>query len=257
MANALQRNPRSFFNNSFIVLVVIVLVGFIIYLIATRYYLNDEPPIQSSVMQIEPAPEPAVYSAADLLVIEDFEVDTGAWSISPVGQARYDGGGLILNDDLFEGNAWARPHLGLDNFVLDIHARWLGGSIGGDYGVQFRLDDQSGDYYAFQLENAGRYVINKRLDGDVFEVTSGYSEAIQNNGGVNLIHIEALGETFHFFVNGTYLVTVESGGPPSGDIMLFATKSDGTEQFLAAFDNLRVARYLGSPQVGVTSETDG
>ena len=190
-------------------------------------------------------------SLQDVLLSEDFEVDNGAWSMAPVGQAVYEGGGLILNDDRFAGNAWARPHLDFDNFILDVHARWLGGAIGGEYGLQFRLDDESGDYYTFHLENAGRYVIGKELDGDWFEITSGYSPAIQNNGGVNLIRIEAIGEQFRFFVNGTYLIDIKNQGLAAGDIMFFATKSEGTEQFLAAFDNLRVARYMGDPAAAV------
>ncbi len=248
MSTDLQRNPRGFFSTLLIFLVVIALIGAILYYIAINFYVQPEIAADATYVA-EVAPEPVGYTTADILVDEDFSADRGAWDLSPVGQAVYDGGGLILNDDQFNGNAWARPHLSLENYILEVHGRWLGGAIGGAYGIEFRVDDDSGDYYSFHLENGGRYVIGKQTNGSWVEMRSGHLPEIQNNGGVNLFRIEALGDTFVFYINGDYVAHMQDNSLPTGDIILFATKAEGTEQYLAAFDNLLIARNFGAATV--------
>ena len=88
--------------------------------------------------------------------------------------------------------AYARPHLTFDNYVLEVDARWSGGAVGGTYGVRFR-DENRDNYYAIYIGNDGRYEIGKQVEGRWASLSQGFSDAIDRNGGINKFHIEANG----------------------------------------------------------------
>lgn len=244
-----MNNPGRFLLNLIYILIVIGII-FAIYWFIVQQFEEPVPTIPSEILNPKTEPIPAVIEASLLQLQENFEVDINAWELSPPNQAYYDRGALVLHDNIYEEDAWARPHLTFDNFVLDVYGRWLGGAIGGGYGVQFRLDDETGDYYSFLLHNDGRFTVGKRLDGTWFEVINDFSPHIERNGGLNRMRVEALGDRFRFYVNNQFLVDIRNEGLPKGDIRLVATKADGTEEFMAAFDNLVIARHPGMPIPG-------
>lgn len=236
---SVQQRARGFIQNMAIIVVVLLAVVAVYYYFFRRTIIPAEEPLQ--VVQVEVMPEPLVMSPQSILFQDTFESARDSWEISVAGQAMYDRGAMILNDMKFEGNAFARPHLMFDNFLLNVHTRWLGGAVGGLYGVRFRLQD-NGNYYAFYLSNEGRYVIGKYMN-DVWVSESGYSEAIALGGGLNLIQIEATGSTFRFFVNDVYIADLVDESLGAGDIEIVAEKSGDTNSFVVAFDNLTVARH--------------
>ncbi len=242
----IERSPTRFFSYLFY-LVLLMALSVAIYFFIAQQFLQPAPEVPSEVVFETPAPSPLIVSPADVQFAESFDQDLKAWQLSPAGQAAFDRGALVLDDNRYNDFGWARPHLTFDNFVLEVYARWLGGAIGGGYGVEFRVDDESGDFYAFYLHNDGRFTAGKRLDGTWFAVVDEFSPAVQRGGGLNRIRIEALGERLRFFVNDTYLVDIHNQALTKGDIRLVARKIEGTEQFLAAFDDLIIARIPPAP----------
>ncbi len=244
---AAQQRFSTFAYNLIIIIFIIGLLA-LIWFTYGRQVLSTEPPIPSQVTVIEPAPLPVAVNAADVLFQESFDVDTSSsWDMSIAGQAEIARGVMVLDDNQYDGIAFAQPHLVFDNFVAQVHTRWLSGSFGGRYGLQFRVQDSlDGDYYAFYIRNDGRYVIGKYLVGRWYPIHEEFSEAILRGGGVNLLRVEAEGSTLRFFVNDTYLTDVVNEGLGAGDVRLAAERATGdTTSFAVAFDNLVISQHRG------------
>ena len=144
---AAQQRFSTFAYNLIIIIFIIGLLA-LIWFTYGRQVLSTEPPIPSQVTVIEPAPLPVAVNAADVLFQESFDVDTSSsWDMSIAGQAEIARGVMVLDDNQYDGIAFAQPHLVFDNFVAHVHTRWLSGSFGGRYGLQFRVPDSlDGEY---------------------------------------------------------------------------------------------------------------
>ncbi|MDJ0752582.1 MAG: hypothetical protein QNJ45_03615 [Ardenticatenaceae bacterium] len=244
-----MNNPGRLLLNIIYILVIIAII-FAIYTFIVQQLEEPVPEVPSLVLTPQSEPVQAVIRSDLLQLEENFDIDLNAWELSPPNQAYFERGALVLHDNQFDDEAWARPHLTFDNFVIDVYGRWLGGAIGGSYGVEFRIDDESGDFYSFYLHNDGRYTVGKQFNGSWFEVVEDFSPSIERNGGLNQIRVEAIGDRFRFYINNQFIVDIQNQGLPKGDIRLIASKAEGTEEFMAAFDNLVVARHPGSPVPG-------
>jgi hypothetical protein len=251
-----QQRARSFIQNLFALLIAAVIISVAAYFLLFRERTPDEPPIVSNPFVVtDPMPMLQPIISTNIIFYDSFDDGVIQWDLATLEQARYDGGALVLQDNHYEGIGSARPHLELDDFILEVYTRWLSGAFGGDYGVRFRLNP-SGDYYAFYISNDGRYTVGKQIDGDWFEVVSDFSPAIQRGGGVNLLRIEALNDQLRFFVNGQYLVDVTTDLQGVGDLELVAIRPEGTDWLEIAFDNLLVAQHPGRTRTaGTESET--
>ena len=197
---------------------------------------------ENMVNVVSPAPAPLLIPAENVLVQEGFEVNLTGWELSSEGQVSYAGGAIILNDNHLNGPAWARPHLRFDDFTIDLDSRWLSGAIGGNYGLHFRLQE-NGDHYAFYLRNDGWYTVGKVLNGEGQIITESFTQAIDRQGGVNHLRIEANGSHLRFFVNDIYLVDVADSSLGRGDVQLYVEKVEGITNMEVAFDNLVVGLY--------------
>ena len=208
--------------------------------------ISATPTIVANVL----SPVPPPIQSTDLAIIfqDNFDHTVGDWELSTVGQAQYVDGVMYLEDSKVTGIAWSRPHLRFQDFVLDVDSRWLGGSVGGTYGLRFRLLD-SGDFLGFYLHNDGWFnVVQDEGNGPII-LYEAFSPAVNRGGEANHIHIEAHGENFRFFVNDTYLVDVQTAAPVSGDIMFIAEKVEGTDSFQVGFDNLIIGLYPATDPV--------
>ena len=97
-----------------------------------------------------------------------------------------------------------------------------------------------GEFLALYLHNDGRFTIAEQNRRSLNTVVNQYNSAIQTEGGINEIQIEASGNTVHFFVNNAYLGTYSDSIPAAGGIEFVAIKSDESEVYKAAFDNLTI-----------------
>ncbi len=247
-----QQTVRSVVQNLFALVIAVVILGVAAYFLIFREASTAVPPLSSQPFIItDPPPVPQPILADRIIFYDSFEDQALQWDLAPLGQARYEGGALILQDNHYEGWGTARPRLELDNFLLEVYTRWLSGAFGGEYGVRFWLNG-TGDYYAFYIRNDGRYVIGKQIDGVWFEVVSAFTPAIERTGGINLMRVEALDSQQRFFINGEYLVDVQTDWQKPGDLMLVTMRPDGTEWLEVAFDNLLVAQHPGEARTAGT-----
>ncbi|MEM7801256.1 MAG: hypothetical protein AAF633_18835 [Chloroflexota bacterium] len=258
MQRQLLQTPGNFFYNLFIILLIIIIV------VAAYFFLLNPSAISPIMQDFRPVDfgeavglrEP---NPSHILFDETFDTNTGIWTLSPPDQARFFGGGLLLDDNQFNSHAGAQLGLSFDNFLLKVNTRWVGGSIGGGYGVRFRQSSDS-SFYAFYLHNDGRYTIGRqiRTESNWVEFTNAYSDAINTSGGVNAIQIEVIGTQMRFFVNGEFLAAFEDDRLGIGDVELVSVKAENTEQYMAGFDNLQIYQLfedaVPEPEGTVSSE---
>lgn len=248
-----QQRARSFIQNFFALFVAVVIIGIAAYVLIFREVAPAEPPLVSNPFVVtDPVPAPQPILSDRIIFYDSFEDTAIQWELAPLGQARYEGGALVLQDNHYEGASFARPHLELDDFITEVYTRWMSGAFGGDYGLRFRLNGD-GDYYAFYISNDGRYTVGKQIDGDWFEVVSDFTPAIERSGGVNLLRVEALDDQLRFFINGQYLVDVTTDLQTVGDLELVTIRPSGTEWLEVAFDNLLVAQHPGRSRTAETN----
>lgn len=234
---------RTFIQNMVAILVALLAIVALFYLVQRSRNVDVRPTTESNVEVVSPAPAPVPMAQYEILYAEDFNSRLDSWGLSPV-QASYEGQALLLEDNLMDGYAWARPYLQFDNFIVEAYGRWLGGAVGGGYGIEFRVQDELDDFYAFYVHNDGHYTVSRNVSGTWVNLAEGFSSAIDRQGGINLLRIEARGDHFRFFVNNSYLVDVIDGTLDKGDVRLAARKVEGTEYLLVAFDNFIIARYV-------------
>ena len=233
------------------VFLIVAAILVVVWLLFTRdsiapLDISATPTLVANVL----SPVPPLIESTDLTIIfeDNFDNTAGDWELSAVGQAQYVDGVMFLEDSKITGVAWSRPHLRFQDFVLEVDSRWLGGSVGGTYGIRFRLLD-SGEFLGFYLHNDGWFnIIQNETSGPTI-LYEAFSPAVNRGGDANHIHIEANGESFRFFVNDTYLVDVQTAAPASGDIMFVAEKVEGTDSFQVGFDNLIIGLYPATDPV--------
>jgi hypothetical protein len=109
--------------------------------------------------------------------------------------------------------AWSGLNYSFENFVLDVDATKLDGPDDNGIIVIFRLADQK-NYNRFDISSDGYYAVSKARDGVLSRVSDfGLSPAIYTGSTPNHIRITAVGNTFHFEVNGTALPLCISNDP--------------------------------------------
>jgi hypothetical protein len=222
-----------------LITVALIIVWFVFSPTNSASSPEPSPTPLSPVNVLSPPPAPIPVSDLDVLFEDNFE-QSGGWDLSPVGQAEYRNGAIYLEDSNITDYGWSRPHLRIQDFILETDSYWLGGAVGGVYGIRFRMLD-TGEFLALHLKNDGWFTIIKSDESGQVTLMDSFSPAINRSGGVNRIHIEAKDDHFRFFVNGGYLVDVQIPAPDAGDIMFLAQKAEGTDTFSVAFDNLIIA----------------
>ena len=240
-----QQQARTWIQNTVVILLVVLSAAVFWYMYNNRV-LNVTPPVPSDFEVIAPAPTPLAVNTADVLFQDNFERDTrSSWDMSIAGQATIERGVLLLDDNQYNGVAYARPHLVFDDVIIQVHTRWIAGAFGGQYGFHFRLQEgENGDYFAFYIRNDGRFIVGKYIGGNWFPIHDQFTDAIYRGGQVNLLRVEANADTMRFFINDIYLGDLVSSALGAGDVRLVAERASGdTNTFVVAFDNLVVSRH--------------
>ena len=133
-----------------------------------------------------------------------------------------------------------------NNMTVSVDMNIVSGHSGG---VFFRVNTKTlGAYagYLFEVDNAGRYKISKSSNfstgtGDT-TLQDWTSTSALKVGMKNTLQFIADGNTFSFYVNGTYLTTLQdtSNTFTDGYIALLATTATGGEDADIVYTNLNV-----------------
>jgi len=121
-----------------------------------------------------------------------------------------------------------------NDFVYEVEARWQAGEEDYGFGIIFRVQD-SDNFYLFDITSTGYFKIDKKVDGEYFDLSDWERNTAINAQGVNYLKVEAVGNLLTFFINNNKIKEVFDSTFEEGNIGLFA----GGDVH-ASFDNLKV-----------------
>jgi uncharacterized repeat protein (TIGR02543 family) len=182
-----------------------------------------------------------VAVGATVLFSDDFSNPNSGWVTydGSDGRVMYSNGCLYVKDYIsYSGSMYAEAQRYFTDFVLEVETWLVGGTNDNWHAVGCRMVDEDNSY-AFSISADGYYMIDKEVNGDVIPLVYPTSSYYINQGvsAVNLIHIECIGSSLSFSVNGHLLDTVTDSTFSGGDICLVANALAGTYTEVA-FDNL-------------------
>jgi hypothetical protein len=128
------------------------------------------------------------------------------------------------------------------NFVLEVEARLVNGSLNSTYGVMFRMHGPE-EFYRFEITGDGMYLIERHdLHGGWYRFTDDWRDTVainQGPGATNILKVVANGPKIAVYVNDTLLEEVIDDSYSAGNIALDAGTFDGGG-IQVSFDNLAV-----------------
>ena len=139
------------------------------------------------------------------------------------------------------GARWTYYTEEYDNFVLEADGHVISGPPAFEYGVVFRLAEDGKALYGFTVTRDGKYSVF-RYQGDKFSDVVKYTSAsaIKSGVGSNRLKVIAQGSQLAFYVNDTWLTTVNDGSFAKGYFGLFVNSSDPNAK--VAFDNVTLSK---------------
>lgn len=131
-----------------------------------------------------------------------------------------------------------------DDFILEVDATQLVGSLESSFGILIRLQSP-GEFYRYDITGDGRYTVERRnFDGSWTRFTDDWPETTALLGGLNAtnrLRVVAEGPQLSFFANDELLQTFTDNTYPIGTIALDAA-TFGRVPLSVAFDNLEIDR---------------
>lgn len=188
-----------------------------------------------------PTPTPTPIPTTTVLFSDDFSDPNSGWRIYDgiYGQVGYENGYYYVEDSaLYNGIMWGNIQLSFSDFILEIETWLIDGTDYNWQSVSCRVQDDY-NYYSFGISAGGGYLIEKVANGEQVLLRAPVSSSYINQGvgAVNLIHIECIGSSLSFSVNGHLLAQVTDNALSSGSISLDANAKNDTFTKVA-FDNL-------------------
>lgn len=182
----------------------------------------------SDLPYLEPFDEPGQWSTGE-----------DAFSIGRVVDGVYDF--TVLQSDI---NRWASAGRQFGDGVYTVEARVVDGPLDNGFGMIFRADPESGDFYLFKVSADGFVWIGRYEGGAEATTIVGdhwfESSAVQQGLNVtNILQVRAEAGNLIFFVNGQEVGRVTDDTFAAGDVGLLV-QSLGEGGVQVAFDNLSV-----------------
>ncbi len=197
----------------------------------------------------QPGSSPQPTSAVKTeLFSDDFSHLRGEWdSVTETanGKSYYSGGSLHIRDNnppLMVTSL--RLNKNFTDFILDVDAKAIDGSLNNYQGLYFR-DNDAGNYYGAAISADGYYSIQKYENGTKQSLTGSYGIFSRYiNTGINAtnhIHIEVDKDAISLSVNGQHLSTVTDNSYKEGAIELMAQSLTLNSSTEVVFNNLVIA----------------
>jgi len=168
---------------------------------------------------------------AELLVAEDFDT-VGEWLED--GLLFCEGGEYHIYSPDSDYYTWKLPSV--DDFVYEASARWLGGETDSGYGIIFRAVDGD-NYYLFDVTQNGFYKLDKKIDGEYYEITPWVRSSAVNPDARNVLKVEAVGKNISLYINNFKVEDLVDDTFDQGEFGFFS--AGGVH---AAFDDVRLYR---------------
>jgi hypothetical protein len=206
--------------------------------------LGLEPVVYLPIIVSPPAPPVPCNDYFD-----DFSNPASGWHVHDGATALYeyrDGEYRILNRQygaIFKTKAPIGP---IENFSLEVDARWAGANTDGVYGLVFGYMDDSNPYYLFSVfPELSQFRLFRVEPSGWFNtiVDFTYSAAIQGGNGVNHLKVIRNGDQITLEINGANLGTwVDNSivGPRLVGVGMAPYPQEPVPMYDARFDNFTV-----------------
>ncbi|MEM7334123.1 MAG: hypothetical protein AAF490_18705 [Chloroflexota bacterium] len=150
----------------------------------------------------------------------------------------------VLADQL---TFWTTAGREFSDGIYEVEATQRSGPVDNGYGMIFRVNDESDDFYSFQISGDGFVWIGRYRQGGIEEAEPIIddwwfpSEAInQGIDQTNILRVQAEGQNLIFFVNDTEVGRVSDASFANGDIGLMV-RTLGLGGVNVEFDNFSVS----------------
>jgi hypothetical protein len=151
---------------------------------------------------------------------------------------------LVKADDLL---IWTTAGKEFGDGVYEVEATQIAGPLDNGYGMLFRVDDETDDFYLFEISGDGFVWIGRYLNGGDDEITpivtdSWFDSAAVNTGlnVTNKLKVEAENANLIFYVNDQEVGRVTDDTFSKGDIGLMV-RTLGAGGVHIQFDNFSVS----------------
>ncbi|MDD3825840.1 MAG: serine/threonine-protein kinase [Anaerolineae bacterium] len=186
-----------------------------------------------------PSPTPPPPST---LYADDFSDENSGWgtSVDNNTEVGYAAGEYRIAVKLSDYMGWGQgPDLAMADYELEVDTVHVAGPLDNNYGPLVRYQDETDEFYWFQISSDGYYAVDLYHQGEFSNlVTWEPSEAInQGLEATNRVRVVCQGNQFRFYVNDVHLVDVADATLGGGTVGLAAGTFDepGT---VIHFDNL-------------------
>jgi len=209
------------------------------------WFPTTDTPVPSPLPQFSPTPE--IFPSLGTVLLEDRFEEPKLWeqTSGPRGSASLDLNELtiVLNEPgAYIGSTRSEPYL--TDYYLEVTARPNLCAGRDEYGVLLRVASAA-DFYRYSLSCDGQMRLDRIRGGTAASPLPWTpSAAVPRNAALVVrIGIWADGERMHFFINGTYQLSVDTPLIPGGRIGLFA-RSGGQNAVTVNFTDLIVWEVL-------------
>jgi hypothetical protein len=225
-----------------IVLPSIILMAAMLACSAVSTFLATPTPVPTSTPIPTPTPEPS----AALLEETEFERSSCFEDGGTEDVERFvEGGQFHMKINTPNIIAWTVcDNIPFSDFVLEVDATHVEGPDANAYGIIFRYDQGTDEFYNFSIGADGYYVLS--LDGlnytePVFIVDWDTSPEINLGKTTNHLKVVVVGDTIEYYVNDQLIGEAQDATLASGDVGFFASSFDDGGVHVS-FDNLKVSQ---------------
>ncbi len=215
-----------------------------------RVILPTPPPatLESSPPSPQPSPSPPLEMGSEVLLQDDFSDPTSGWPDDgdEISRRGYEDGGYII--EILElpedAEGWVQVssyEATFDDVVVEVDARWLGGSADNAFGIVCRYQDID-NFVRLVISSDGYSLVEQQKAGESIPLAD-WAEAVDWDPVPTQHHLRAdcVGNRFRLYVDDTLVADVAGDGPSEGEVGLIvsAYQPEGTR---IRFDNLVVRR---------------
>ncbi len=234
-------------NRAFLFVVILLALGTLA-CSAVSSFIATPTPVPTSTPLPTPTPLPSPTPVPSAALFEETEFDRA--SCFPTNSSddveRYSENGEfhmvvktpnIIAWSVCEGNPF-------DDFIFEADATTLEGPEDNAFGVVFRYNDSTDEFYNFSISADGYYVLT--LDGYNYEqpqflVDWNTSSAINTGNETNHIKVVVVGDKIEYYVNDQLLGEVTDPNLDTGNVGFFASSFDAGGVHIK-FDNLTISK---------------
>lgn len=179
---------------------------------------------------------------SNILFFDDFSTQVYGWTVGDFnyGSFEYLNGEYRMNAKVSPAWLGSRSGHKYTDYILEVDVRNASGTFG-YYGLLFEFAEDWSQYYVFQIDTNGRYVIFLfNSDNSGGWLSDGYSPSIHTGTATNHLKLERNGSQIWAYANGELLTVLpEATSTESRYVGLF-TIADPTPNVDSRYDNFTV-----------------